>query len=123
MLKPISFEVVRQALEWHDFPQPTIRQLSFYEWDTVYTAEYLLTWKVSDIPEALRLFAWSSDPEDWYVFENHLQGCFCDDLRVIKLVVDADKTVVKVLVVAELEKQPHQLALLHPDDFSEPAFP
>lgn len=118
MLKPISFEVVRQALRWHDFPQPAIRQLSYYEWDSYYSAEYLLIWRVEDVPPKLRAFSWSNDPEDWYRFEIELQECFCTDLRVIKLVIDADREHVKVVVNVELLKQPQQLDLFEADDLS-----
>lgn len=123
MLQPISFEVIRQAISWHDFPQPVIRQLSFYEWDSCFSGEYLLTWELEDIPAHLRSWVWSDKADDWWKFEEELQECFCSDVRVIKLVIDSDPMHVKVLVHVEVDKQPKQLELWESGLLSLPAKP
>jgi len=83
MYQPISFEVVRQALAWHGFPIPRLRQLSCspIREDGFSTAEYLARWSHSLIDDHYsqgHYFAKSRSE----LMQRDLQECFTDDINV-----------------------------------------
>jgi hypothetical protein len=83
MFQPISFNVIRQALEWHGFPVPKLRQLSLDDHDPDFvTAEYVATWT----PEQANAIP-CSEPDfpigpTLTLFIDKLQACFCHDVQV-----------------------------------------
>lgn len=87
MCQPISFNVIRQVLEWHGFPVPSLRLLSFSDTDPeVVVAEYLALWPISQLPRKyfvdpvrLRFGAVGEIQRD-------LQTCFCQDVTVLNVV-------------------------------------
>lgn len=84
MYQPISFNVIRQALNWHGFPVPTLRQLSLNDHDLNFIwAEYRATWTEE---QAVSVIADYPD-EDWTLacknFNFHLAKCFCEDVEVM----------------------------------------
>lgn len=86
MFQPISFNVIRQALAWHNLPVPTLRQLSLYDGygDNV-SAEYLALWAAEALET--RWFGVPREDGDYYytVMLNHLRDCFCDDIHMTEL--------------------------------------
>jgi len=83
MFQPISFNVIRQALEWHALPVPNLRVLSFHSDEQRTTAEYLAIWPEHCLP--LRFFERPtfSDPRDGVSrFMDDLIQCFAADVAV-----------------------------------------
>jgi len=83
MYQPISFNVIRQALEWHALPVPTLRQLSFFSYDPDNVmAEYLATWTHAQVSECT---GYRTDHAQSYVFSqflDRLHNCFCEDVTI-----------------------------------------
>jgi hypothetical protein len=83
MFQPISFNVIRQALEWHGFPVPILRQVSLSDLDPdAVWAEYVATWtpeQVDAIPCTEPDFP---IPPALTLFIDRLQACFCEDIQV-----------------------------------------
>jgi len=86
MYQPISFNVIRQALAWHGFPVPQLRQLSYSpaNEDGLATAEYLATWGHSliDAHYAMKLPHGGSRAQIIY---HDLMDCFMDDIQVLSV--------------------------------------
>jgi len=83
MFQPISFNVIRQALEWHGFPVPKLRQLSLNDHDPdLVTGEYVATWTDDQVRavtgyETVYLSKYAD-----LAFTAKLKECFCDDIQV-----------------------------------------
>jgi len=89
MYQPISFNVIRQALEWHGFPVPILRCLSVSppsEEGIVY-AEYHARWGYSLLDE-LGTEAYHKRQQPLDYIKAKLQDCFCGDVEVCVLRVD-----------------------------------
>jgi len=105
MYQPISFNVIRQALEWHGFPVPTLRQLSFYDfWDDFVSAEYLATWGPS-----LTAKVTGSSPErdgsyHYAVFAVRLRDCFAEDVTITDLHVNSHNLEMTALIYVKIPK-------------------
>jgi len=83
MFQPISFNVIRQALVWHGFPVPKLRQMSFYDYSSEeITAEYFALWTKEQFFQVLH----PGHPEymigDDRLFLAKVQECFCEDVGV-----------------------------------------
>lgn len=104
MYQPISFEVVRQACAWHDFPAPKLRQLSFHEnEDGIVWAEYFATWPSTIIREK---YHWYSQHDDGgLTFRAHLdlQRCFCDDVVVRHFSLDPTSTYFSCILYIQID--------------------
>jgi len=112
MLKPIGFEVIRQALDWHDFPLPLLRQLSFYEWDDKFSAEYRAQWEFEQLGERHWFTTGSGEFALSPSFASDLAMCFARDISVIDVQVQSAKHRVVALLHVSLSKEPVQLMLL-----------
>lgn len=112
MLQPIAFSVMRQALDWHGFPQPTMRQLSFYEWRDTFSAEYLCVWTGGQIQGYLHATPSEDGDFIYTVLRTRLYDCFADDVSVVQLHWDNDNGLMSALLYVQLEKTPYQLVLM-----------
>lgn len=112
MLQPIAFNVIRQALVWHDFPVPVMRQLSFYEWEDCFSAEYGLTWAKSMLEDAGRCAPGQDGDYCYTVLLYDLRDCFADDVTVVQCHWDEEHKCLQALLYVQLQKTPYQLALL-----------
>jgi len=84
MYQPISFNVIRQALQWHAFPVPTLRQLSYWDYDpNEITAEYVCTWSAEQLRQHFGMALLCSMPCDGLLFTRQLRQCFCEDVAVL----------------------------------------
>jgi hypothetical protein len=103
MFKPISFNVVRQAIQWSDLPLPTkIRMLSSFKWpDGSTSGEYVLTWDGVAVREATDWKALhdGSDADVW--FRYWLQQCFCSDIQVVRTWCDPQHDLYKAELYAK----------------------
>lgn len=112
MYQPISFNVIRQALDWHKMPIPTLRELSYYDCFTDFiSAEYLCVWT----DEQLRQFAPTKLLHDgsyaYTVFANQLRECFCDDVKVVELHFDPLKEELRGLLYVTISREVANFAL------------
>lgn len=84
MYQPISFNVIRQALHWHGFPTPNLRQLSHSpsSEDGISTAEYLATWGYSLIDDFYRHKS-CKYPSRADNIQQDVQDCFTGDVCVL----------------------------------------
>jgi len=82
MYQPISFNAIRQALEWHGMPVPVLRQLSFYddELDGETSAEYLATWTPQQVADAVAHPEIYHATPLYYLFGEKLRACFYNDV-------------------------------------------
>lgn len=110
MYQPISFDVIRQALDWHGFPVPHLRQLSFYEWTDYLSAEYYAVWSWLDIPAHYCVHSLEDGDTGFQEFKRDLAACFCDDVTIIQLHFDPDNRHMYALLHVQLAKNPAQLA-------------
>jgi len=86
MYKPISYNVIRQAIDWSDLPAPQkIRMLSTFKWPNGDTSgEYMLTFDGAAVREALNILClWDGAPGD-VIMRDRLQQCFCRDIVVVR---------------------------------------
>jgi len=84
MYQPISFNVIRQALEWHGLPVPTLRQLSHFNYDPDnVSAEYLATWTAEQLRQRFGMAELNAVPWQAPVFVQQVRNCFCEDVRVM----------------------------------------
>lgn len=105
MYQPISFNVIRQALEWHGLPVPTLRQLSYRDQEPgEWTAEYLAMWSMDRLVEYM-----SSSPVPPYdvltgEFVNRLRECFCADIDVVDAHINPLRNDLVVLLYVRVSK-------------------
>lgn len=89
MFQPISFNVIRQALEWHGFPVPKLRQLSLNDHDPDFvTAEYVAHWTAQQVQ---RVTGYPPGSQATYAegeMGARLRQCFCEDVQVADPVND-----------------------------------
>lgn len=86
MYQPISFNVIRQALEWHNFPVPTIRQLSFHDMpDQEIIAEYYARWTTADVVKVTGMSPGWQAMYARIIFTEQLRQCFCEDIEATEL--------------------------------------
>lgn len=112
MIKPIAFGTIEQALEWHGFPVPTLRQLSFYEWLDSWTAEYRAEWKPIDLAMREGGADWSDGSAAYMRFLYDLRECFCNDICPVQMHYDPETRIMSGLLYVRLPKEPIQLQLL-----------
>lgn len=112
MFQPIAFRVIRQALIWHGFPVPAMRQLSFYEWEDFFSAEYALTWTASMLRDDKKPIPKQDGDFHYTVLQYDLHDCFADDVSVIQLHWDEESLLLTALLYVQLPKTPIQLTLL-----------
>lgn len=112
MLQPIAFSVIRQALDWHGFPVPAMRQLSFYEWEEHFSAEYALTWSAAALRAAGKSIPGQDGDFPYTVLQYDLYDCFSDDVTVIQLHWDSELLTLSALLYVQLAKNPYQLVLM-----------
>jgi len=83
MFQVISFNVIRQALDWHGLPMPKLRILSFYSDELHTTAEYGAVWPEHCLPQRFFAAPTISDPRDGVSrFMDELIQCFAADVAV-----------------------------------------
>lgn len=83
MFQPISFNVIRQALEWHGVPVPKLRMLSFSDYDQdLITAEYRASWAFDDLANAGMGVTMPNGGLFLADFASLVRGCFCEDVCV-----------------------------------------
>lgn len=84
MNKPISFNVIRQALGHMGLPTPTMRVLSVYTLpDGTSTAEYLLTWTIPQLERHQNPKNAAFAFVDYEAFRNEVQQSFAEDCTVV----------------------------------------
>jgi hypothetical protein len=105
MFRPISFNVIRQALDWHGFPVPKLRQLSLDDHDLdCVTAEYVATWtrqqveQVAELPEF-----WATNVARWK-FEDTLKQCFCEDVRITNVSTNEEGATLTALLYVKVDR-------------------
>lgn len=105
MIQPISFNVIRQALDWHGFPVPALRQLSFYDFFTDFiSAEYIATWTMDQVEGVCHGLP-SQDGSYYYVqFKNALSECFCEDIAVTELHWDSLFMTMRALFYVRIDR-------------------
>lgn len=111
MIQPIAFSVLRQALLWHAFPVPEMRQLSFYEWPDYFQAEYLLTWPEHIIPQKYFVPSRWQFRDGLAAFWHDLEDCFASDVLVLDCTWHELDQQMTALLSVQLEKVPFQLAI------------
>lgn len=85
MFAPISFNVIRQALEWHSLPIPELRLLSFRDNEKEgVEAEYRAVWPEHKIPQCYFLPEPGEPMNGVDRFARDLQECFCSDVIVLE---------------------------------------
>jgi len=102
MYHPISFNVIRQALEWHGMPVPMLHQLSFYdnELHGETSAEYLATWTPDQAASVAVQPEVPHAPHLCPLFSEKLRACFCDDVAVLGITRNpTNGTIICVLYV------------------------
>lgn len=86
MFRPISFNVIKQALEWHGFAVPQLRLMSFSDHDPdAVTAEYLAVWDEWQLDQKYFVAPGDGKLQGIAIFQQDLQACFCDDVEVRQL--------------------------------------
>jgi hypothetical protein len=99
MYQPISFNVIRQALQWHAFPPPRLRVLCVSESDDLIEASYQATWDVAELPDSVR---WSDPPKfgvpDVARLLKQVRECFASDVDVLAAIHDPVANVANVLL-------------------------
>ncbi len=111
MYQPISFNVIRQALDWHGFPVPTLRQLSYTEGEETLTAEYRASWPEHRVP--LRYFRsenWTAGKDGVASFKDDLQACFAQDVEVREVAWSDPKQEMTALLYVTVGKGIHEWA-------------
>jgi hypothetical protein len=89
MYQPISFNVIRQALAWHNMPFPHLRQLSYYDcFENFISAEYLAVWTRDQVSLVVGGFPVEDGSFYFECFARHLRECFCSDAIVTQLSVN-----------------------------------
>jgi len=104
MFQPISFNVICQALEWHDLPRPRLRVLSVHDMEGVTEAEYRATWRAVDLPDRILY----KDMEPLAVpcialLSRELRDCFASDVEVFGLEFDALTATVSALLYVRVD--------------------
>lgn len=86
MYKPISFNVVKQAIAWSDLPAPTaIRMLSSFKWpDGSTSGEYMLTFDGAAVRAATDRGLLSDGSAADSQMRHFLSQCFCSDIQVVR---------------------------------------
>lgn len=112
MFQPIAFSVIRQALEWHGFPVPSMRQLSFYEWEEHFSAEYSLVWSASMLRDGGKSLPHQDGDFAYTVLQYDLHDCFSDDVTLVQLHWDSEHLCLTALLYVQLAKVPYQLVLM-----------
>lgn len=106
MYQPISFNVIRQALEWHRFPVPALRQLSFFDNDPEQvTAEYLATWTLEQALKAVTPHTIWHERGTQIRFMQKLKECFCEDVTAVDAYFDPLKKEFRVLLYVRLSRE------------------
>ena len=83
MFQPISFNVIRQALEWHGVPIPKLRQLSLDDSDPDFiVGEYMATWAEEQFVAVLHPDKPGYQIGDMLNFTHKVRECFCEDIKV-----------------------------------------
>jgi len=104
MFQPISFNVICQALEWHDLPRPKLRVLSVHEMDGVIDAEYRATWRAVDLPDRVLYTDMSPLAVPCIaLLANELHNCFAADVEVFALEFDALTAIVSALLYVRVD--------------------
>jgi len=123
MYKPISFNVIRQALEWSPLPElQHIQLLSTFKWPNGDTSgEYVVTFKGADVRD---LFGQEPLYEgSWIDSEMRitLQECFCHDITVVRswVVVGADLWKAELYGRVTTHSDEYQIPLFGGDDNAE----
>lgn len=111
MYQPISFPVIRQALQWHDIPCPELRQLSFCDqFEDHVIAEYLATWSFAPMqarfPDQMHDF---TAPHIGAI-KQQLQEAFCEDVTVIDLEYSPFRDVFTALLYVKVSRSMDQWA-------------
>jgi len=105
MFQPISFNAIRQALEWHGFPVPKLRQLSFQDYDELWiTAEYLATWSAEQLRQRYGHDLMFRSSHMRGVFITQLRECFCEDVIIADYALVLDPDEFRVLLYIKLGK-------------------
>lgn len=101
----ISHNVIRQALDWHDLPKPAaVTTLDNFRFPSGKSqATVALTFDTTDLLKRFTLTGIQT-PND-YGFQFALQQCFCSDIVVCDIIVDAKMGVTEALLSCTLE--PH----------------
>jgi len=116
MLKPISINVIRQAVEWSGLPDPlSIRQLSAYKWPNGdISGEYVLTFEGSDVRREFEYEALYDGSAADSKMRYALNECFCTDITVVRTWCHAYDDTWKAEVYGRLKA--------HPGDWQPPLF-
>lgn len=105
MFQPISMNVIRQALDWHGFPVPTLRELSYSDdSDGDITAEYQAVWALDRIIEGEHDIPVSPVGVIVADFIRDLRGCFCEDVAVVDAHMDPLRDELKVLLYVKVSR-------------------
>jgi len=85
MYKPISFQVIRQALQWQGIPAPlTIRLLSTFKWpDGSTSAEVVATWESAAVMHHTGYASLYDGSVAYSRFLSDLRDCFCEDVHPV----------------------------------------
>jgi len=106
MYQPISFNVIRQALEWHGLPVPTLRQLSYWTYDPhELSAEYVATWSAEQLRQRFVISLLASIHWQLPVFVQQLRECFCDDIRLFDPEYDYIKEEFRVILYVTISRE------------------
>jgi hypothetical protein len=105
MFQPISFNVIRQALEWHGLPVPKLRQLSLNDHDPdCVTGEYVASWPLTSVISVNNDY-----PDETYClavasFIHKLRSCFCQDIEIADGVPDVQGGIVTALIYVRVAR-------------------
>lgn len=105
MYQPISFNVIRQALEWHGFPVPKMRMLSYREDGATVIAEIYAEWQEFLIP--IRFFGPANEfanADRIFLFKEELQQCFCEDVAIVEIGWVDERQLMKGIFYVRIEK-------------------
>lgn len=98
MYKPISYNVIRQAIQWSGLPDIlNIRMLSSFKWPNGDTSgEYVLTFAGNEVRTVTGESSLFEGADSDILMKRWLQECFCQDVTVVRSWVDVQRDLWKV---------------------------
>jgi len=109
MYKPISFNVIRQALAWGENPEPLkIRVLSSFKWPNGDTsAEYVLTFDGAQVRACTDYGALFENSAADSMMRFRVQESFCKDITLTRTWVDAAHDLWHCEIYCRISGNPH----------------
>lgn len=102
----ISHNVIRQAIKWHGLPSPQrVTTLSNFIFPSRKSQATVVL--IFDNLDLFKRYTGVQLQDDYlYGFKNDLQNCFCRDIAVVQIYVDATRGITTVYLSCILEKHP-----------------